>query len=287
MRRFFIYTMAALIIAVALIMAGCEEAQAMPTAAGASLSSSKTALSRAASAGRGLESSSETESSSGARSSDGASEAQSSDGATVENTTEEYIQEPSRQAAQEPETPSEIQETAQAATSSQEQETATRSDIQETQPPEPVAISDIPETSSTSSNIQEQKLEPAAISDIQETPSTSSKIQEQKLEPTPSNQSATGWQPGNGPEGADGLPSTGPVEETPSGGSNGNPGYKTDEEVFAEYVGKPEPSGTKGNQMMKNWPGDVKWDSSIGGWRTDNGAIIYPGGGMDITNVGK
>lgn len=91
------------------------------------------------------------------------------------------------------------------------------------------------------------------------------------------NESSSGWQPGNGPEGADGLPSTGPVEETPSGG---NGGFKTDEELHAEYVGKPEPSGTKGNTRLQ--PGD-KWDSSVGGWRSaDGNFIIYPTGGMEL-----
>lgn len=242
MRRFVVYFVTALIIAAAL-MAGCREAEAMPTAAGVTQSSSETASSRAASARLGLESSSETESSSEA------SGARSSDGATAENTTEEYIEEP--------ETPSEIQETAQSATSSQEQETATRSDIQETQPPEPVTIPDIQETSSASSNIQEQKLEPA-----------------------PSNQPATGWQPGNGPEGADGLPSTGPVDETPSGGSNDGTGVPGRNK---EYVGQSEPdyrqTGAKNSGPVKD--GTAKWDSSLGGW-TYQGAmgtrIIYPNG---------
>lgn len=97
------------------------------------------------------------------------------------------------------------------------------------------------------------------------------------------NESSSGWQPGNGPEGATGLPSMGPVDETPGGGSNGNPGYKTDEELRNEYVGKPEPSGTKGNNAGAVKRGEAQWDSSIGGWVWEASYgkdIIYPNGGM-------
>ena len=84
----------------------------------------------------------------------------------------------------------------------------------------------------------------------------------------------------------DGLPSFGPV----GGSSSAAPESYEDtiRRYGQDYIGKPEPSGTQGNQSGFVKDGSAKWDSSIGGWTVERSFgtyVIFPNG--NSANLGK